>query len=212
MPNQGAELTDREWDFLAAEYATSIDLIKYYDDRQVDLLKFASGISAGVPTVVFAFYGLSDVVATYVWDFAVFIAAITAISLSAIFAAMVRNRIYFVFPARQANVIRKRLFKESDAIGADEFKNQMYSTRNVPMIDLFSTQVLQLLFVALQSALFVAVCNFALHRSSMSLLSIKADLRAGGLWLVLLAFASALYVGQRSSMKANEILPGGRVG
>ncbi|MGH7603258.1 MAG: hypothetical protein ACRENK_04580, partial [Gemmatimonadaceae bacterium] len=157
-------------DFLESEYETAIDLLKYYDDRHYDLLKFASALAAGVPTLIFGFYGLSNQAAAAVWDFATFIVAVTAIGLVCVLAAMVRNRVYFVFPARQANVLRSRLF--SDAVSAlkprtPAVQNQLYTTGDIPMFDWNSTQGIQIVFVALQCALFAGASVYSFRRSTI---------------------------------------------
>jgi hypothetical protein len=208
MSTYAAGLKDREWDFLKAEYDTSIDLVKYYDDRHIDLLKFASTISAGVPTVVFGFYALSATVATYIWHFTVFIAGVSALAIASILASMLRNRVYFVFPARQANVIRRALLREQLGDGPGIFKNQMYTTARVPMIDWLSTQSLQLLFVALQSALFAAVCTYSWRRAGIKLTSVSDDLWVGVAWLLFLLLTGLIYLNRSSGLKADQILLG----
>ncbi len=209
LQKEKEKFSAQEFEFLKSEYGTSIDLIKYYDGRHVDLLKFASGLSAGVSTVVFGFYGLSETAAKYVWDFATFIAATTALALVAVFAAMVRNRVYFVFPARQANMIRSVLFPEGKPDGGGEKQaraaNQMYSTREVPMFDFLSTQSLQLLFVALQAAFFGGVAVYAYRRSGITLDSITSGLFAGAVVLVGLIGGASKYLHRRRGQKANDV-------
>ena len=195
-------------DFLGTEYATAIDLVKYYDERHGDLLKFACGLSAGVPTIIFGFYGLSDQAAEAVWKFTVFIAAITAIGLACILAAMVRNRLYFVFPARQANVLRNRLFDDAiEPLPADKKPtNQMYTTGAVPMLDWKSTQGIQLILVALQCALFVAATDYAYGRSGIAFTEIQGATILGGVVFVILLWGIGDYVKSRRALTANQII------
>jgi len=184
-------------DFLKTEYTQCIDLVKYYDGRHIDLLKFASGLSAAVPTVVFSFFKLSDAAALGIWNFVTFIALVTAISLLAIFASMVQNRVYFIPPARQANGIRVKLFPSGNDV-----KNLMYTSTSVPVLDIFSTQTTQMIFVAFQTAVFFGLADYSNRHSvvpSPSLtdsawLTVKV---AGG--LMVLAFAYLWFRGRQTA-------------
>jgi hypothetical protein len=148
--------------FLELEYQQSLDLVKHYDTRQLELLKVASALTAVVPTVVLAFYDLGTPVRDYVWDFAGVIALATVLSLLPIYAALVQTRLYFVFPARQLNAIRKRM------VGDFKADNCMYLGGDYPpAFRLGSTQTILYVFVALQTAFFAAIAVFALGRHFM---------------------------------------------
>jgi hypothetical protein len=145
-------------EFLKLEYQQSLDLVKHYDNRQLELLKVASALTAVIPTLVLTFYNLGAPVRERVWDFAGGIALATVLSLLPLYAALVETRLYFVFPARQLNAIRGHLLPE-------DFKdlNCMYDDPKYPLaFRVMSTQTLMYIFVALQTGLFAAVALYGL--------------------------------------------------
>lgn len=149
---------DPGYDFLKTEYTQCIDLVKFYDGRQHDLVKFASGLAAAVPTLVLTFRDITNISASSVWDFTALIALVTGVSLLTIFTALVQNRLYFVFAARQANGIRKKLIN-----GSGLEKNHMYSNYPVPAFQVVSSQTMQYAFVALQAGTFFGIACYGLR-------------------------------------------------
>ena len=56
-------------EFLKVEYEQCLDLIKYYDERHLSLLKFAAGIATGVVSIIFGFQELGEGTSQIDWRF-----------------------------------------------------------------------------------------------------------------------------------------------
>lgn len=111
-------------DFLKTEYEQCLSYMKYYDDRQLSFLKFSSGISGSVVSVIFGFHKLGGRATQFDWDFISLVAGVTTLSLLTLYIAMIQNRLYFVYPARQVNAIRRTMLKKVE----NEFNdNHMYT-------------------------------------------------------------------------------------
>ena len=143
--------------FLETEYKECLSLLKYYDERHQSLVKFAAGLSSGIPSLLMGIYGLKNINQDVFWDFAFFISMLTTIGLLTIFVVMIQNRLYFVYPARQVNALRKHLLFIEESMFND---NQMYLTTNINAFKLFSTQTLLNLFVCFQIGIFAALSLF----------------------------------------------------
>ena len=121
-------------EFLKLEYEKCLELLKHYDERQLSLLKFTTGVSSSVISLVFGFHAISPAAQPYFWHFAAVLTGVTSLGLLAVFIAMVQNRLYFVYPARQVNAIRGAMLPK---IQSEFSNNQMYVTPNVPAFKLF---------------------------------------------------------------------------
>ncbi|MGI9534655.1 MAG: hypothetical protein ACR2NW_06875 [Thermodesulfobacteriota bacterium] len=145
--------------FEEIEYKQCLASLKYYDDRHLSLLKFATGISSAVPPVIFALYNLDVETDLDYWNFVTFLSLITALGLSALFVAMIQNRLNFIYPARQVNSIRKSQF-----LGKNPplFQNQMYTDIDIKAFKWMSSQTLMNLFVSFQISFFLGMTHFSM--------------------------------------------------
>ena len=146
--------------FLYKEYEECFKQLRYYDDRQFSLLKFAITISSSVATGVFAIYKLFGINAPRFWLACAFISFVVCWSIFLIFWMMVRNRLYYIFPVRQVNSIRKYLIKKETHDFFDN--NQMYISTNMFAFKKNSIQTLMFIGVLLLSTLFFSFCVGAL--------------------------------------------------
>ena len=146
-------------DFLRIEYDGCLDLLKYYDDRHLALVKFSMGASGSIVSLIFGFYTISAGAQPYFWNFATALSGVATLGLLAVFAAMVQNRLYFIYPARQVNAIRRAMLARVSTEFAD---NQMYLTTDVRAFKFLSLHTLMNLLVAMQIGGFLAFCCFAL--------------------------------------------------
>lgn len=146
--------------FLYKEYEECFKQLRYYDDRQFSLLRFAITISSSVAMGVFAIYKLFGNAVPKFWLAFVFISFVVCWSIFLIFWMMVRNRLYYIFSARQVNSIRKHLIKKE----AQDFfeKNQMYVSVNISAFKKNSIQTVMFMGVLLLSTLFCCFCMGAL--------------------------------------------------
>ena len=146
--------------FEEIEYKQCLATLRYYDDRHLSLLKFATGISSAAPPVIYALYNLDIETDIDYWNFMTFLSLITAISLSALFLAMIQNRLYFIYPARQVNAIRKSQFLGKNP---PTFKNQMYTDINLNAFRWMSSQTLMNLFISFQISFFLGMAYFSIN-------------------------------------------------
>lgn len=189
-------------EFLKLEYEKCIDLIKYYDERHHSLLRFAVGITSGVPTLMFGFYALGQDVTRFFWEFFAFIAGASILGLTTVFAALVQNRLYFIFPARQANAIRHWML-ETDA--ADFHDNKMYVDSNFSAFNWMSAHSLLNGLVALQIGLFSAFLFFSLNVNHEELKYPFFWAAAVGIGVaVAVYFAAAVYLIAKSRKSADH--------
>ncbi len=145
-------------EFLKIEYEKCLDLLQYYDDRHQSFVKFASGLSSGVPSLLLATYqlGHSD---QFFWQFTVLISIVTTLGLLSIYTVLVQLRLYFIYPVRQVNALRA-YFLVNDA---EEFSNnQMYLDTNFKAFKWASSHTLLNGFVALQIGAFTGLSVFAI--------------------------------------------------
>lgn len=140
-------------DFLKLEYQGCLDLLKYYDDRHMSLVKFTTAVSSSVVSLMFGFYTLSPSAHPYFWHFSGALTGVAGVGLLAIFAAMVQNRLYFVYPARQVNAIRRAMLRQ---LTTEFSENQMYLTTDIRPLKPLSMHTLMNFLVALQIGVLLA--------------------------------------------------------
>ena len=146
--------------FEEIEYKQCLASLKYFDDRHLSLLKFATGISSIAPPVIYALYNLDIETDIDYWNFMTFLSLITAIGLSALFVAMIQNRLYFIYPARQVNSIRKSQFLSKSP---PVFQNQMYTDVDINAFKWMSSQTLMNLFMSFQISFFLGMAHFSIN-------------------------------------------------
>ena len=146
-------------EFLKAEYEACRDLLKHYDHRHLSLVKFTTGISSSVVSLIFGFYTLRSDADPNFWYFVGVLTGITAIGLLSVFASMVQNRLYFIYPVRQMNAIRRTMLEH---VAADFSDNQMYLTTDIRPFKFLSIHTLMNLLVAIQVGALLAFSWFAI--------------------------------------------------
>ena len=147
-------------EFLKTEYQTCIDLLKYYDQRQVSSLQFSAGLSSAVATALLALVHDAQLITESFLQLIAVASAVTALGLAALLSIMVQTRLYFVFPARQANAIRKT---EIAKLGDSFPENCMYIDTGFAAFKLFSAQSMMFALVSLQIGIFSAISFFTVR-------------------------------------------------
>ena len=178
------------------EYKQCLASLKYYDDRHLSLLKFATGISSAVPPVVFALYNLDVETDLEYWNFVTFLSLITALGLSALFVAMIQNRLYSIYPARQVNSIRKSQF-----LGKNPplFQNQMYTDVDINAFKWLSSQTLIDVFVSIQISFFFGMAHFSMNIEKFTnTSSIYGSLSVVIIMALVIFSSSSLYLSTKS--------------
>lgn len=174
-------------DFLKIEYEQCLSLMKYYDDRQMSLMKYATGLSSSVISIIFAFHKINNSPSNIDWGFISIISLVTIFGLLTLLLSMAQNRLYFIYPARQVNAIRNTFL----SMVKDKFQNnQMYTSTSFSAFKWFSTQSLMIVFVGLQ----VGIYSGLLYYSTI----IAKTKKAPCLWwpiIIMLVVSLILYAG-----------------
>jgi len=131
--------------FLYKEYEQCFKQMRFYDERQTSYVKFAITLTSSIATILLAVYKLSGENTTEFWLFQSYVCFIVFIGICLIVISMVQNRLYFIYPAKQVNAIRKYLLANE----ITEFKtNQMYLSTKFSPFKLLSTQTIMIFSVA----------------------------------------------------------------
>jgi hypothetical protein len=176
-------------EFLKLEYERCLDLLKYYDERQLSLTKFTVTGSSAIVSALFALSTAKGLSNPEFWRFAAMLSGTAGIGLLTIYAAMVQNRLYFVYPVRQANAIRRKMME----LVVNEFAdNQMYLTTNVRPFKFLSLQSLMMGLVAMHVSAFLVGARFCIaHSFNPPIVCITCDAVLFSISTALLFLASA---------------------
>lgn len=176
-------------EFLKTEYEQCLALIKHYDERHYSLVMFSSGLSSAIPSLLLAIFQLGAGAASHFWQLTMLISIVTAVGLMSIFTVLIQTRLYFIYPVRQVNSIRKYSI-EIEKLGDENFQNQMYLNTSFSAFKWSSTHTLLNLFVALQVGAFVGLAIY----SSQSANQVGLSVLIGLLFSLLLFGFSAWYL------------------
>ena len=144
--------------FLHKEYELCFGQLRFYDERQTNLLKYLFTLTSAVSAAQFALYKVFD---SPTHDFFLCLAFLSTVVVTGsllIFLSMLQNRLYFVYMARQINAIRGHLLKHE----APMFKeNQLYTKADFSAIKPFSVHTYKLVGAAFITALFAGSSTYA---------------------------------------------------
>jgi len=149
-------------EFLYKEYEECFEQMRYYDDRQISLLKFSIILSSSIITAILAIDKIFPWNSSHFSLILVFLAFVVVSGNMLILFSMAVNRMYFVYPVRQVNAIRKFLMTAENPNFLPA--NQMYLTTEVYALKPFSLHSLIMLTVAMLSAIFFSIFIFSLLR------------------------------------------------
>jgi hypothetical protein len=182
------------------EYDASLSLLKYYDEREVSLVKYATGLSSALGGVVFGAKQLGPPLESVFWPLVALFAGSVWTGLVAVYLCMIENRLYFVFPARQANWLRGILLAEVDALA----ENQMFLSTGVPAYRPRSAHSSMLMIVSLQVGAALGLSMFAAYYSFRATgWALLVGAITGLLSTLGLSAWSAVYLTRRSRMTAD---------
>ncbi len=184
--------------------------LRFYDERQVNLLKFIFTLTSAVSGGLLAIYQLFDSVTPEFHICLAFLAMVVFIASVLTFLSMLQNRLYFVFTARQINALRNHLLLEE----ASEFtSNQLYTTTRVVAIKPFSVHTYLMVGVALIASMFAGVFVYGIG-SAIAISSlwhwIGASLLSVTVVLMFFGYRFLAVQGQKvadSAVHQNSILP-----
>lgn len=146
-------------EYLQKEYELCFAQLRFYDERHESILKYTFSLTSAVATAQFAAYQFLHGPTRSFFALLAVLSGLVFIATLLLFMALLQNRLYFVYVARQLNAIRGYLM-EVEAVG---FKNnQMYTSTNFPALKPFSVHTFSLLGVALISSLFAGASAYAI--------------------------------------------------
>ena len=183
-------------EFLKTEYEQCLSLIKYYDERHHALVKYASGLSGAIPSLLLAIYQLGENTSQYFWQFTLIISLLTTLGLLSIFTVLIQTRLYFIYPVRQVNSIRRFSLKE---LNDSDFTNQMYLNTSFNAFKWSSSHTLLNLFIAMQVGVFtgLGVYSYMVVKGTQECV-ITTTLILGILMTILLFSSASLYLYKNS--------------
>jgi hypothetical protein len=145
-------------DYLLKEYELCFQQLRFYDERHNDILKYLFSLTSLVATAQFAVYKFVQGPTRSFFACQAFLSFIVFVVSLLLYLAMLQNRLYFVFTARQINAIRD-FFMHSKA---GEFNNnQLYTSTNFPAFKPSSVHTFQLIGAALISSIFAGISTYA---------------------------------------------------
>jgi hypothetical protein len=150
-------------EYLLKEYEFCFEQLRFYDARAESLLKYLCTLTSSVTVALFAVYQLQHGASAGFYKCTSFLSGLVTIATLLLILAMIQNRLYFVYVARQLNAIRGHLME----VAADGFtNNQMYTSTDFPALKPVSVHSIQLLCAVLISSLFAGVATYSLLSGS----------------------------------------------
>lgn len=192
-------------DFLYKEYEENFEQLRYYDDRQMALLKFSIILSSSVATAVLAIDKIFPWNSPNFFLILLFLSFIVFLGNTLLLFSMVVNRMYFIYPVRQVNSIRKYLITEESPNFLPH--NQMYLTADVSALKPFSIHSFQMLAVALLASIFFSFFLFSLlkYYSVKSLwLSLNLSVIGGIIYLIINILAVIIYFVSKAQKNCDQ--------
>jgi len=151
--------------FLLKEYEFCFEQLRFYDNRQENLLKYLFTLTTSVATAQFAIYKLIHTTDSRFFIFQSFLSVIVFIASTLLFLSMLQNRLYFVFVAKQINAIRG-FFLSTDS--ADFKNNQLYTSTSFSALKVFSVHTFQMIGAAMLCGLYAGSFSYGLASLSQS--------------------------------------------
>jgi hypothetical protein len=186
---------------LRIEYEASLGLLKHYDERQLSLVKYATGLSSALAGVVFGAKQIGPPLAPVFWPLVALLAGTVWLALVTVYLCMVENRLYFTFPTRQANWLRGVLLEEDRALVG----NRMFLSVQVPAYNPTSVHSYLLILVCVQVGASLGLGVFAAFYSFReSLWTLLIGGTVGGLFALGLWLWSVTFLTKRSTVTADE--------
>lgn len=189
--------------FLQKEYEACFEQLRFYDERQNDLLKFLFTLTSAVAGGLFAIYKVLGSATHEFFLCLAFLAWVVFVATVLLYLSMLQNRLYFVFIARQINAIRGFCLARE----APEFtQNQLYTSTDFPAIKPFSVHTHFLVGASLLSSMFGALAVYSSCRlASLPSCFLFAAL-AFGVLVLAMAFGGYLYLKTQGARSADAAI------
>lgn len=145
-------------DYLLKEYELCFEQLRYYDTRHTSILTYLFSLTSAVATAQFAVFKFLKEATSQFFVCQAFLCVVVFVATLLLFLAMLQNRLYFVYIARQLNSLRGYLMR-TEADGFTE--NQLYTSTDFPALKPSSVHTFQLLGAALISSMFAGLSVYA---------------------------------------------------
>ena len=147
--------------FLHKEYELCFGQLRFYDERQTNLLKYLFTLTSTVAAAQFALYKVFNSPTHEFFLCLAFLSFVVATGSLLIFLSMLQNRLYFVFMARQINEIRGHLMKHEAPMFTE---NQLYTKTDFSAIKPFSIHTYKFVGAAFITTLFAGSFTYAISQ------------------------------------------------
>lgn len=195
-------------DYLKKEYELCFTQLRFYDDRNANLLQYLFTLTSAVATAQFAVYKFLKGVTPEFYTCQTFLSIVVFVATVLLYSAMLQNRLYFVIIARQINAIRGYLMK-TEAEGFED--NQLYTSTDFSALKLLSVHTFHLLGAAFLSSLFAGASAYGLRAVNGGSPSLCLSLIVFFVVLVVEALAGAMYLTSSNGKSADEKIHGKRL-
>lgn len=195
-------------DYLKKEYELCFTQLRFYDDRQANLLQYLFTLTSAVATAQFAVYKVLNGITPEFFICQTFLSIVVFVVTVLLYSAMLQNRLYFVMIARQINAIRGYLMK-TEAEGFEN--NQLYTSIDFPALKLFSVHTFQLLGAAFLSSLFAGASAYGLQATNGGSPSRCLALIVFFMVLVVETITGVIYLASSKGRSADAVIHGKRV-
>jgi hypothetical protein len=190
-------------EFLHKEYELCFEQLRFYDERQSNLLKFLFTLTS---TVAAAQYALYKLFASPTNDFFLCLAILSLVVVTGsllLFLSMIQNRLNFVFMARQINAIRGHLLRHEAPMFTE---NQLYTKTDFSAIKPFSVHTYQLVGAAFIVSLFAGSASFAIAKLAGSSSPLCPTAIVSVLFLIVTSIGGYQYLKTQGAKSADQAI------
>ncbi len=188
--------------YLLKEYEECFEQLRFYDTRQTDFVKYYYALASAVIAAQFALLKFLTSTTNSFFDSLIALSFVCFIAGVLFYVAMLRNRVYFVFVARQINALRGYLLKADPGFNL----NQMYTTTELPTYRAGSLQTVEIFGVTLTSSLFGAALVYGIS----SKFAFPLPLAFSASFLILIAIIQIVlgirYLRSENRKSANDVI------
>lgn len=188
--------------FLFQEYTESYKQLRFYDERNISLVKFSISISSIVATLLLGLYKLFKDDSMVFWAALLSISILVFLCLTIVLFILTQNRLYFVFMAKQLNALRKHLLASSP-----EFtNNQLYTTTSFSAYKRYSAHLMIIYGISLVSSAYFSLAIFSASKYTSYETPLLCIVIAGIIVSIIQIISCALYLKINGSKSSDEAI------
>jgi hypothetical protein len=151
-------------EYLLKEYELCFEQLRFYDKRQNDLSRYLFTLASAVATAQFTVFKFPQSATTPFYALQAVLSFVVFVATLLLYVAMLQNRLYFVFMARQINALRGYLMVSD----APDFKgNQLYTSVDFPAFRMRSLHAAHFIGTSVISSVFASATAYSLAYISM---------------------------------------------